>query len=113
MSPLTLDLLSAQCAIVGSARPAENILLIVLEKNFTAFWTFYGSTYWAQMNSYVTSHLSLPLRYVSRRKELTVPEMLITTDGLATAEAEVLTTVTAHHFVAPFSFADGYSTFWT
>lgn len=39
--------------------------------------------------------------------------MIIATDGLATAEAQELTTVAAHNFVAPFCSADGHFAFWT
>jgi hypothetical protein len=40
-----------------------------------------------------------------------LPEMLITTDGLATSEAEALTTVAAHHLVAPFGFGNDHPAF--
>lgn len=191
--PLVLDFTSAHCAVVGSACPAEDIFLIILdaychwldvyagkftkccnihaswidgedrflylEISFTAFWTPDCTAYRAQWKPYMISillfHLSLPRWYVSRRKELTfaamgkslsnhtcidiyssnildafpcfqdkgyfilevtvdgLPEMIITLYGLATAEAEELTAVAAHHFVAPCSFADGHSALWT
>lgn len=52
---------------------------------------------------------------VNRHKELTAftPEMIISSYGLATAEAQELTTVAALYFVAPFSSADGHLAFWT
>ena len=40
-------------------------------------------------------------------------EMIIATDGPATAEAEQLTAVAARHLIAPFCFDYRHSAFWT
>jgi len=42
-----------------------------------------------------------------------LPEMIIATDGPATAEAEQLTAVAARHLIAPFCFDYRHSAFWT
>jgi hypothetical protein len=39
--------------------------------------------------------------------------MIITSNGLATAEAKELTTATTHHFVAAITLDDGHSAIWT
>ena len=117
-------MLLGPCGIAGSARPAVNVFIIILEYFLTAFWTLHGiaSSYLAPLSShasFIFQHFHLPLPHrrviVNRRKELTAftPEMIISSYGLATAEAQELTTVAALYFVAPFSSADGHLAFWT